>query len=51
MTDLAFFYENGLIGKVDEQQAIQLYEKAIKLNNARAMNNLATLLLKTKLVD
>lgn len=51
MTDLAFMHENGLLDKVDEAKAIQLYEKAVNLNNPRAMNNLASLLLKTSLID
>ena len=36
-------YENGKIVKQDYDKAIELYNKAIELNNSYAMNNLAVM--------
>ena len=46
LTDLAFIYENGIVGEPNYNKALQLYKNAIELNNARAMNNLASMYLK-----
>lgn len=46
LTDLAFLYENGVLGKSDYQKAFDHYTKAVELGNPRAMNNLASLHLK-----
>ena len=48
LTDLGFYYEKGLITKCDEKKAILLYKKSIGFNNARAMNNLASIYLTKK---
>lgn len=47
MTDLGFFYENGLYVQKDEKLALLYYKKAIAEKNSRAMNNLASFLLKS----
>lgn len=46
LTDLAFLYENGLVGEPNYLRAQELYKTAIELKNARAMNNLASMYLK-----
>ena len=38
---LGYMYRNGIFFKVDYKKAIELYEKAVKLNNSCAMINLA----------
>lgn len=48
LTDLGFYYEKGLYNKPDEERAIKLYKKSISFNNARAMNNLASIYLTKK---